>query len=106
LVIYFSAAPEIKTESGTSNRWGTTNSKSLGAIIMMSQSETLSSNQIVFITLLAESVAAPSTSHHKVYSYHEPKPIFLIQTGIFQAYFIFFFIQFYSSRSHNVIDKP
>jgi hypothetical protein len=30
----------------------------------------------------------------------------VIQTGIFLAYFIFFFIQFYSSRSHNLIDKP
>jgi hypothetical protein len=56
--------PADKTESGTSNRWGTTNSKSLEAIIMMSQSETLRSSQIIFITLL--DIAAPFTSHSKI----------------------------------------
>jgi hypothetical protein len=33
-----------KTETGTTNRWGTTNSKSPGQIIMMGQAETLSSS--------------------------------------------------------------
>jgi hypothetical protein len=67
--------PRIKLKVGHQKGGGTTNSKSLGAIIMMSQSETLSRNQIIFITLLAESVAAPFTSHSKLYNYHEPKPI-------------------------------
>jgi hypothetical protein len=44
LVIYFFA--------GTAN-WGTTNSKPPGPIIMMTQSETLSSSQILFITLFS-----------------------------------------------------
>jgi hypothetical protein len=34
--------PTYKTETGTANRWGTTNSKPLGRIIMMGQSATLS----------------------------------------------------------------
>jgi hypothetical protein len=45
--------PANKTETGTPNRWGTTNSKPLGPIIMMGQSETLSSSQITFITLFS-----------------------------------------------------
>ncbi len=45
IVIYLLfATPPHKTETGTPNGWGTTNSKPPGPIIMMSQSETLSSN--------------------------------------------------------------
>jgi hypothetical protein len=40
-----------KTETGTANRWETTNSKPLGPIIMTGRSETPSSSQIIFITL-------------------------------------------------------
>jgi hypothetical protein len=40
-----------KTETGIENRWGTTNSEPPGPIIMIGQSETLSSSQIIFITL-------------------------------------------------------
>jgi hypothetical protein len=36
--------PTNKTETGRANRWGTTNNKPPGPIIMMSQSETLSSS--------------------------------------------------------------
>jgi len=36
--------PTNKTETGVANRWGTTNNKPPGPIIMMSQSETLSSS--------------------------------------------------------------
>jgi hypothetical protein len=60
LVIYFflqslSRPPiELKlTETGTANRWGITNSKAPEPIIMMSQSEILSSSQIIFITLFS-----------------------------------------------------
>jgi hypothetical protein len=40
--------PTHRTETGTAHRWGTTNSKPPGAIIMMGQSETLSTNDIIF----------------------------------------------------------
>jgi hypothetical protein len=42
--------PNIKTNTGISNRCGTTNSKPLGPIIIMSQSETLSSSEILYIS--------------------------------------------------------
>jgi hypothetical protein len=41
LVIYFLPTSPIKTKTGTANRWETTNSKALGQIIMIGQSETL-----------------------------------------------------------------
>jgi hypothetical protein len=43
--------PNIETNTGISNRCGTTNSKPLGPIIIMGQSETLSSSEIIFSTL-------------------------------------------------------
>jgi hypothetical protein len=43
--------PTHKTESGIANRYGITNSKPPGPISMMGRSETLTSNQIIFITL-------------------------------------------------------
>jgi len=66
----FFCNPTHKTETGTANRWETTNSKPPGQIIMMGQSETLSSSQI--ITLLLFSAGGLLTSHHKVYNYAEP----------------------------------
>ncbi len=45
--------PTHETETGTANRWGTTNSKLPGPIIMMAQSETLISSQILFVTLVS-----------------------------------------------------
>jgi len=42
-----------KTEIGTTNRWGTTNNKPLGPIIMMGQLETLSNIYIIFITFFS-----------------------------------------------------
>jgi hypothetical protein len=45
LVMYSFANPSInKTETGTANRWGITKNKPPGPIIMMGQSETLSSS--------------------------------------------------------------
>ncbi len=44
LVMYSFCNPTNKTETGTANTWGTTNSKPHGPIIMMGQSETLSSS--------------------------------------------------------------
>jgi hypothetical protein len=58
--------PTNKTETGTSNRWGTTNSKPHGPIIMMGQSKTRTSTQIIFITfffLQVHSATASRTSH-------------------------------------------
>jgi hypothetical protein len=43
--------PTNKTETGTKDRLGTSNNKPPGPIIMMSQSETLSSSWIIFIKL-------------------------------------------------------
>jgi hypothetical protein len=45
--------PTHKTETGTANRWGTTNSKLPVPIIMMAQSETLISSQVIFVTLVS-----------------------------------------------------
>jgi hypothetical protein len=54
LVIYSFATPPIKTEIGTANRWGTTDSKPHGPIIMMmGQSKILSNSQITFITFFS-----------------------------------------------------
>jgi hypothetical protein len=49
----FTSTPTHKTEIGTANRSEITNSKPLGPIIMMGQSETLSTSQIMFITLFS-----------------------------------------------------
>ncbi len=63
--------PTHKTETRTANRWGTTNSKPPGPIIMMRQSETLSCSWIIFITLFfqVQSAAVPFTS------YGQPAPL-------------------------------
>jgi hypothetical protein len=45
--------PIYKTKTETANRWETTNSKPPGPIIMIGQSETGSSSQIIFITLFS-----------------------------------------------------
>jgi hypothetical protein len=65
-----------ETGSRITNRWGTTNSKPPGAIIIMCQLETLSSSQIIFITsfLSVRSVTAPFSSYRKLCTYSESKP--------------------------------
>ncbi len=67
--------PTHKTEIGTANRCRTTNSKSPGPIIMMGQSETLISSQIIFITLFShvKSLAAHLTSHSQLCNSLDPK---------------------------------
>jgi hypothetical protein len=45
-----SCNPTCETETGTSNRWETTNSKPPGLIIMMDQSEIQSNSQVIFVT--------------------------------------------------------
>jgi hypothetical protein len=45
--------PSDKTKIGIANRWGITNSKPPGPIIMMNQSETLNNSQVIFIALFS-----------------------------------------------------
>jgi len=70
--------PTHKTKTRTSNRWGTTNSKPPAPIIMMGQSETLSSSQIVFITLVFAGAqrccAVPFISYGNMHNYVKPNP--------------------------------
>jgi hypothetical protein len=49
LVICLFANPTYKTETGTANTRGTSNSKPPGLIIMMGQSETLGTSQIILL---------------------------------------------------------
>jgi hypothetical protein len=53
LVISFFSNPSHKITAGIANRWETTNSKPPGRIIMIDQSETWSSSEIIFITLFS-----------------------------------------------------
>jgi hypothetical protein len=97
LVIYFFRNPINQTETRTANRWGTTNSKPPGPIIiMMSQWEKLSSSQIIFITLFSAG-AQPCyalLSHSKQIGQScWAKTIFLSQTSIL--------IQLYYAGSHS-----
>jgi hypothetical protein len=48
--------PTNKTEARTANRWGTTNNKPHGPIIMMGQLEALITSQVLFITLFSAGV--------------------------------------------------
>jgi hypothetical protein len=50
LVIYFFYTPTHKLKTGTANRLGSTNREPLGPIVMMGQSEALSSSQIIFLS--------------------------------------------------------
>jgi hypothetical protein len=64
--------PTHKTETGILNRWGTTtNRQPPGPIIMILQSETLRSSQIIFVTLFC-SVA------QRCCAFHQPRQTFAI----------------------------
>ncbi len=91
-------SPTHKTKTRTSKRWGTTNSKPPRPIIMMGQSETVSSSQILFITLFFAGT-------QRCCAIYQPqqhaqlcgaKSISLNQTGIPWI----FFTQFYYANSH------
>jgi hypothetical protein len=72
--------PTYRNEIGTANRWGTTKSKPPRPIIMISQSETLSSSQIIFNKLFPKpAFYYPRQSVTLCWA----KIIFLSQTGIF-----------------------
>jgi hypothetical protein len=49
---FFSGNPTNKTETGTAYKWGTTNSKPPGQIIIIDQLKVLSLSQVQFITLV------------------------------------------------------
>ncbi len=83
-VFYYFATPPIKLKLGQQIGGGITNNKPLGPI-SMSQSKTLSSSQIVFITLFSARCCYVCTSHC---NYGESKTIFLNQTGMFWLFFI------------------
>jgi len=93
--------PTNKTETGIANRWRTINSKPHGPMIMMGQSETLSSSYIIFITLI--SAGAQQQRCWVFYQRCQPaqlcwaKTIFLSQTGIWWI----FFIHLYCAGSHT-----
>jgi len=79
LVIYVFSTPPKRTETGIANRWGTNNSKPLGLINMMGQSEKLSSsNHVIFIIVFSAGamLAAPFTSHGELCNYAELKKPF------------------------------
>jgi hypothetical protein len=68
----------IKLKLGQQIGGGTSNSKPLGPIIMMSQSETLSSSEILFITLFSAGAHSCccwlSPANGKLWNYAKPKP--------------------------------
>jgi hypothetical protein len=68
------------------NRWGTTNSKPPGPIIMTSQSKTLSSSQIIFIALFLFAGAHGTVRlvRATARNYAEPKPISWAKPAYFQ----------------------
>jgi hypothetical protein len=69
--------------ANTPNRWGTTNSKPPGPIIMMGQSETLISSQITFITLFSAGAERCCAYYQQPVELCGAKTIFMSQTGIF-----------------------
>jgi hypothetical protein len=77
LVIYFFCNPTHLTETGTANRWGTTNSKPPGLIIMIRHSETPRSRSVgsylYYSFVQVHSIAMPRTSHLKLCNHAEPK---------------------------------
>ncbi len=82
---YSCTTPPIKLKLVcTTNRWGTSNSKPPGQIIMMGQSETLSSNQIIFITLFPASVqrCCAVQKPRQCAQFRKAKTNFLSQTGM------------------------
>ncbi len=93
-IIFENNYNECRIGQGTRVRWETTNSKPPGRIVMMGQSEILSSSHIVFITLFSPSEKRYCAFHQPpptLCNYAEDKTIFLSQTSNFG---LFFFIQF------------
>jgi hypothetical protein len=83
LVIHCFATPSIKLKPVQQMGGGSTNSKPPGPIIMMDRSETLSSSQIIFITLFSAGAQRHLPAHSKLCNCAEPKPFYLSQTSMF-----------------------
>jgi hypothetical protein len=81
LVIYFFGTPPIKLKLRQQIGGGITNSKPLGPIIMICQSETLSTSQIVFIKLFSAGADICCTFYKPTETL--AKTIFLSQTDMF-----------------------
>jgi hypothetical protein len=88
-LLYFNSTNKTETAS----TWETTNSKPPGPIVMIGQSETGSSNQIIFITLFSSSCTALLCLFPTLASVQtcRGKTILLSQAGMFR----FFFIELY-----------
>jgi len=83
VVICFFANPPIKLKLGQRDRWGTTNSKPAGPIIMMGKSEKkpLSSSEIIFITLFSAGATLVNKQPPQTVQLCWAKAIVLSQTG-------------------------
>ncbi len=69
--------PSHKSETGIANRWGTSNSKPPGPIIMMGRSESLSSSEIILLHTCRPLVQLLGlVSHYKLCHYAEPRLFF------------------------------
>jgi len=69
--------PTDKTKTETANRWGSTNSKPPGSIIMMGQSEKVIRvrSYLLHSFLHVQSSGEPCTSHYTLHTYAEAKPM-------------------------------
>jgi hypothetical protein len=77
-LLLFKGKSPIKTKTGTANRWETTNSKALGQIVMIGQSETGSNSQNhIYQSLIWKVIGfvVPFTSLSKLSTNAGPKPI-------------------------------
>jgi hypothetical protein len=89
--------PTHRTKTGAANRWETTNSKAPGPIIMIDQSETGSSSQIILLRSSLAGVRLCCAFHQPRETKCWAKTILLSQTGMFSL----FFIQFECAGSHT-----
>ncbi len=83
--------PTHKTEIGRANKWGTTNSKLPGPIIMMGQLETLNSHSIIFHTLFFMAIMNQQPLMHQLAILSTRWPAFFHSTlnGVHHSPFFF-----------------
>ncbi len=72
----FLSNPTNRTETGTPNRWGFTNNKPPGPIIMMANQKNWAAvrSDLLHSFLQVQSVAAPVTNYGNLWNYAEPNP--------------------------------
>ncbi len=92
LVIYVWQSHPVKMKLGQQIGAGTTNSKPHGPTIMIDQSETLSSSQIIFSTLFSATCtavfASPFTSHCRLCNCAAPKPFWHLSRYVYILTFL------------------